>query len=284
MQMPRLLKKRYRVFEAIFVVMRMLIAFLLVAANGFAQVRFSSDTVVKGQILDFKMRKPAKFASVQVYNYDSLIVEITATDSGSYWLSNQYIFPNRDYRISYTWNDIDTCWSAPFIGRVEKWSTTGITEDSLPLSRITLVNYATICRTLPEIFFVKNTSEIDSVSRSAMRELLCSCARNESLVIEVIGAVNPLETDPEHLAIQRATMVREWLMAAGIISERLKIGYREASVPYIMEWGTDRLERGSVLTEEFVEGLETEEAKNEAIRYIGAVGFRILRNDYVPND
>ena len=110
---------------------------------------------------------------------------------------------------------------------------------------------------------------------------------NPNVTIELMSHTDSRDTEEYNLDLsqKRAQSVVEYLIAKGIEAERLSPkGYGE-STPKIVDEQTGSqnpfLKQGTVLTEQFINTLATEEQKEVAHQINRRTEFRVLGTDYV---
>ncbi|MBI1289092.1 MAG: OmpA family protein [Flavobacteriales bacterium] len=259
--------------------MKLLFPFVVLAVSAFGQERFEADTVVKGYVCDFKTKKLVN-GEITGVGVDGTTFEILFED-GVFWLANNLIMPDMSYVL--TISDPKEKSKRRFLNRTFKVSTVGIKEDDLPLINDKEVDYPTGCGRTPNVFFAKNSSQLDILAIETLTELASTLKENPTVVMEIIGRAGFYEDGVAQLSLRRSEIIVDFLMGKGIVADRLITSIQSAdSAPYIMDLYVPPIQRGTVLDKNYVDSLVGFELKELARKYNSAAQFKVIRNDYVP--
>ena len=140
---------------------------------------------------------------------------------------------------------------------------------------------------LPNIFYDFGKWDLRPESMVSLDKLVETLIDNPNVTIELMSHTDSRDTEEYNLDLsqKRAQSVVEYLIAKGIEAERLSPkGYGE-STPKIVDEQTGSqnpfLKQGTVLTEQFINTLATEEQKEVAHQINRRTEFRVLGTDYV---
>ncbi|MBE0676748.1 MAG: OmpA family protein [Bacteroidales bacterium] len=139
---------------------------------------------------------------------------------------------------------------------------------------------------LPNIFYDFGKWDLRPESMVSLDKLTETLNDNPNITIELMSHTDSRDTEEFNLTLsqRRAQSVVDYLIEKGIEPERLSpVGYGESS-PKVVDSEIaslyNFLREGTVLSEQFINGLPTEEEKEIAHQINRRTEFRVLRTDY----
>ena len=142
---------------------------------------------------------------------------------------------------------------------------------------------------LPNIFYDFGKWDLRPESMVSLDKLVETLNDNPNVTIELMSHTDSRDTEEYNLSLsqKRAQSVVDYLIGKGIESERLSAkGYGESS-PKVVDSETAAqnifLKSGDVLTEQYINGLATDEQKETAHQINRRTEFKVLRTDYVSS-
>lgn len=141
---------------------------------------------------------------------------------------------------------------------------------------------------LPDILFETGKWELQTQYEDSLQGLIQRLDANQNIVIE-LGAHTDSRASEEYndvLSQKRAEAVVDYLIARGINPQRLVAqGYGERK-PRKLQKRIVRddieFEKGTVLTESYIDSLNSEQAREIAMQLNRRIDFRVLRKDFEP--
>ncbi len=142
---------------------------------------------------------------------------------------------------------------------------------------------------LPEILYDLAKWDLKPQYQDSLQGLIQTLDENPTLVVELASHTDSRDTDERNdiLSQKRAQSVVDYLILRGIDPERLVArGYGERNPRTLLKNyslnGVIVLDSGSVLNEQFIGSLKTNNNKEFAHQLNRRTEFSVLRNDFVP--
>lgn len=141
---------------------------------------------------------------------------------------------------------------------------------------------------LPNIFYDFNKWDLRPESMVSLDKLVETLNDNPNVTIELMSHTDSRDTEEynDELSQKRAQSVVEYLIEKGIEPVRLSAkGYGESNPKVVdaeIAQQSTFLRTGTVLTEQYINSLPTEEQKEVAHQVNRRTEFRVLRTDYEP--
>lgn len=231
---------------------------------------------VEGTVKDEKSEEPIEEASVKMVGSDGMTMSAETDEDGKFKFM---LRPETDY--------VFVASKEKFLTNKDKASTKGLDESKVFEPEISLSSIEEPIE-LPNIFYDFAKWSLREESKTALNQLVETLNDNPRVVIELRA-----HTDHrgEHwanveLSTKRAESVVNYLIDHGIDSERLRAkGYaatRPKEIDNKLAEEYDFLDEGDVLTEDFINNLETEEQQEAAHQINRRTEFKVISTDYSP--
>ncbi|MFP4447735.1 MAG: OmpA family protein [Bacteroidales bacterium] len=231
---------------------------------------------VEGTVKDEKSEEAIEEANVKMVGSDGMTMSDKTDEDGKFKFM---LRPETDY--------VFVASKEKYLTNKDKASTKGIDESKVFEPEILLSSIEEPIE-LPNIFYDFAKWSLRDESKEALNQLVETLNDNPRVIIELRA-----HTDHrgEHwanieLSTKRAESVVDYLIEHGIDSERLRAKGYAATKPKEIDKKLaeeyDFLEEGDVLTEEFIDELETEEQREEAHQINRRTEFKVISTDYSP--
>lgn len=233
---------------------------------------------ISGVMLDINSNLYISEVSVILTGSDGTAIQTTTGESGSYTFNKSQVKPNVEYELLIE--------KEGFFSKIEKISTVGLDHsknfkvnvDMMPIPKDPIV--------LPEILFDLAKWDLKPQFQDSLRGLIAILEANPTLIIELAAHTDSRgsETSNDELSQKRAQSVVDYLIDRGIESPRLVAkGYGER-IPRIIQQTLIRdgftFEQGTVLTEEYINGLDSRVYKEAAFQLNRRIEFSIISTRY----
>lgn len=143
---------------------------------------------------------------------------------------------------------------------------------------------------LPEILYDLAKWDLKPQYQDSLQELITTLDENNRIIVE-LGSHTDARASEEFndiLSQKRAESVVNYLIKRGIDPERLLArGYGERTPRTLRKTVTREgytFKKGTILAEEYINGLEPEAKREVAHQLNRRTNFRVLRKDYIPKD
>lgn len=224
-------------------------------------------------------------AIVALEGSDGTILQDSSDATGSYYFDNTQILEETTYRLNVSKED--------YYSEKGKETTVGLIESKDMVHDFNLVPIPKKPIVLPDILYDFNKWDLKPQYQDSLLGLVQIMKENPNLIIE-LGSHTDIRGDDDYndsLSFKRAKSCVDYIVTEqGIEPERIKPkGYGER-VPrlldkdkVIIEKGdTFYFEKGTVLTEEYINSLTTKNHKEAAHQLNRRTTFEIVGTDYVP--
>ncbi len=229
-----------------------------------------------GQVTDDKTGSPLLDASVQMIGSDGIIVNAKTDERGSFRFM---LNPNTDYVLIAS--------KEGFLNGKGRETTRGLQESKDLKTKIQLTSTARPIE-LPNIFYDFNRWELRPESMQALDRLVEILNDNPTIIIE-LGAHTDSRGTLDYnydLSQKRAQSVVNYLIERGIPAERLKAkGYAQSQPKVVDQQLANQftyLTVGSKLDQQLIDGLNSEDEKENVHQINRRTEFRVLSTDYKP--
>jgi peptidoglycan-associated lipoprotein len=140
---------------------------------------------------------------------------------------------------------------------------------------------------LPNIFYDFGDWNLREESKIELESLVKTLNNNPNITIEIGSHTDMVGNDADNLTLsqKRAQSVVDFLVSKGIPNERLTAkGFGETTPKTITEKIAQNsiFDIGTVLTPDFINGLDTDEEKAAANQINRRTDFKVLRTNYIP--
>ncbi|MBK9292684.1 MAG: OmpA family protein [Bacteroidetes bacterium] len=235
---------------------------------------------LSGTVKDEKTLQFVEDATVKLIGSNGTSVSTRTNDKGFFKFGNSQVDRNTTYEIIvdkpnyFTASAVETTVGLEF--------SKDLVKDFLlsPIPQAPIV--------LPDILYDLARWELKPQFEDSLQGLILTLQRNPTIVIELASHTDSRDTEERNdiLSQRRAQSVVDYLIARGIEPERLVAkGYGER-VPRRLERDMVvngfTFKSGTVLTEEYINSLRSNEEKEAAHQLNRRTEFRILSKDYVP--
>ncbi len=239
---------------------------------------------LSGKVTDESTGKIIPKAIVTCTGSDGSSYIDTTNQTGAYNFDKTQILENTSYVL--------TVKKEGYFGGRGTETTVGLTQSTDLVLDFVLTPIPVKPIVLPEILYDLDKWELKPQYRDSLNGLYETLVNNENITIE-LGSHTDSRASKEYnyeLSQKRAQSVVDYLISKGIAPDRLVAkGYGE-DVPRELE--TDKVviyngkpyhfKKGTVITDEFIATLKTNDEKEAAHQLNRRTTFRILRTDYVP--
>jgi peptidoglycan-associated lipoprotein len=235
---------------------------------------------LSGTVKDEKTLQFVEDATVRLIGSNGTSVSTRTNNKGYYLFGNSQIDRNTTYEIIvdkpnyFTLNAVETTVGLEF------------SKDIIKDFVLTPIPQAPIV--LPDILYDLARWELKPQFEDSLQGLIVTLQRNPTIVVELASHTDNRDTEERNdiLSQRRAQSVVDYLIARGIEPERLVAkGYGER-VPRRLERDMVvngfTFKAGTVLTEEFINSLGSNDEKEAAHQLNRRTEFRVLSKDYVP--
>jgi len=231
---------------------------------------------ITGLVKDEKTGQPVPAATVQLIASDGANMQAETGSAGDFKFS---LRPEVDY--------IFLASAKGYLNGKEKETTRGQDKSREFMATIVLTPIDRPIE-LPNIFYDFGKWDLRPESMVSLDKLVETLNDNPNITIELMSHTDSRDTEEYNLDLsqKRAQSVVDYLIAKGIERERLTArGYGEASpkaVDALIVQESPFLRSGATLTEQYINGLQSDEQKEIAHQINRRTEFRVLRTDYVP--
>ncbi len=237
---------------------------------------------LQGVVRDDSTQRLLVGADVKLVGSDGTSVEILTSDKGAYQFDETQILGNTTYEIF-----VD---KEGYFAESAKESTVGIENSRDFIINFNLVPIPVEPIELPEILYALDEYVLQPQFQDSLNDLIETLNENPTLVIELGSHTDARASHAynDTLSQRRAQSVVDYLIEKGIAPDRLVARGYGKRVPKTLERDIRReghlFEAGTVLTEEFINGLPSFRVREAAHQMNRRTEFRILHDDYVPRD
>ncbi len=238
------------------------------------------ELFITGVILDDSTQTVVPGAEVQLVGSDGSLRRVESDREGRYVFDPSIVRENTRY-------DIVVNKSGYFAGRGEE-STFDVEHSREFEVDIGISPIPETAIELPEILYEFDSWELQEQFKDSLNGLVRTMNDNPNFVIELASHTDSRGTHAynDTLSYRRAQEVVDYLVEQGIARERLEAAGYGMREPRVLERDVERegflFEAGTELTEEFIEGLPSEEIQDAAHQMNRRTEFRVLREDYEP--
>jgi peptidoglycan-associated lipoprotein len=244
-------------------------------------VRKNLKTTVKGKFVNEKNKD--FIANVKIKLIDksnSKTFEFVADENGSFTIDTSFFAENSVYEIIATKED--------YFVKKQTINTFEMNKDQVLDFEFEMIPILKKPILLPEILYDLNQTEIKPQFKDSLRSLVVIMKDNPRLVIEIVAHTDSRSSNEYNLQLSqtRAEAVVDFIIECGINSARVKAkGYGEDN-PRILEKTIVKegvvFEEGVVLSENYIDGLEEEKAKELAHEMNRRTEFSVISKDFEP--
>jgi len=231
---------------------------------------------VTGLVRDEKTGQPVQGAAVQLIASDGANMQTETGAAGDFKFT---LRPEVDY--------IFLASKKGFLNGKEKETTRGQDKSREFMATIQLTPIDRPIE-LPNIFYDFGKWDLRPESMVSLDKLVETLNDNPNVTIELMSHTDSRDTEEFNLDLsqKRAQSVVDYLIGRGIAADRLTAkGYGETSPKVVDEEimkTSPFLRSGATLTEQFINGLASDEQKEIAHQINRRTEFRVLRTDYEP--
>ena len=235
---------------------------------------------ISGIVLDDSTQTAVADANVQLVGSDGSLVQKETDNDGSFLFDEDLVKENTDYEILVNKTGY-------FSARATE-STRGLERSREFELEIGIAPIPVTAIELPEILYEFDSWELQTQFKDSLNGLVQTLEDNPHIVIELASHTDSRGTHEynDTLSLRRAEAVVEYLVEQGIENERIEAAGYGKREPRVLDRDVERngylFEEGTALTEEFIEGLESEEQQEVAHEMNRRTEFRVLREDYQP--
>ncbi len=233
-----------------------------------------------GTVKDERTLQFVPLASVKLVGSDGSSVEAKTDPKGFYSFSKSQIKPNTTYDI--------TVMKDNYFNTKARETTVGLEKNKDFIIDFMLQPIPEKPVVLPDILYDLAKWDLKPQYQDSLQGLIKTLLDNETIVVELASHTDTRDTEERNdiLSQRRAESVVNYLIERGIDPARLVAkGYGER-VPRVL--ATDKVKdgflfkAGTVLTQQFIDSLPTNEQKEAAHALNRRTEFRVLSKDFVP--
>ena len=233
---------------------------------------------VTGVVRDERNDQILPGSTVKSVGSDGITVETNTGDEGTFKFM---LKPGTDY--------VFIASQPGYLNGKERESTRGMDQSKEFEVTIYLASITQVIE-LPNIFYDFAKWDLRPESMVSLDNLVETLDDNPNVTIELMSHTDSRGTPADNLELsqKRAQSVVDYLISKGIQPDRLKArGYGESQPKVVDEKVVsqyDFLELGEVLTEGFINQLESAELQEKAHQVNRRTEFRVLSTDYIPQN
>ena len=233
---------------------------------------------VEGVVMNDKTDAPLVQATVKLVGSDGMTLTNETDDEGAFKFM---LRPNTDY--------VFIASKKGFLTGKEKETTKGITESQTFSAEIRLSSIAEPIE-LPNIFYDFAKWDLRPESMVALDKLVETLNDNPNVVIELRSHTDSRGSALTNVELsqKRAQSVVNYLIEKGIQPARLRAKGYAATMPKVVDKKLaeqyDFLTEGTVLTQDFIENLESEEQQEIAYQINRRTEFQVISTEFKPQD
>ncbi len=238
------------------------------------------EFIISGVVLDDSTHTTIAGANVQLVGSDGSLVQKETESDGSFLFDETIVREHTDYEILVNKTGY-------FSGRATE-STKGLERSREFEVEVSIAPIPVTAIELPEILYEFDSWELQTQFKDSLNGLVQTLEDNPHIVIELASHTDSRGTHEynDTLSLRRAEAVVDFLVEQGIENERIEAAGYGKREPRVLDRDMERngylFEEGTKLTEEFVDGLESEEMQEVAHQMNRRTEFRVLREDYEP--
>ncbi|MDD4847762.1 MAG: OmpA family protein [Bacteroidales bacterium] len=233
---------------------------------------------ISGVMMDEKTMLYEAGVTVTLTGSDGSAIQTVTGENGSYTFNKTQVHQNVDYELLIE--------KEGFFSKIEKISTVGLENSKNFKVNVDMISVPKDPIVLPEILFDLAKWDLKPQFQDSLRGLIGILEANPSLVVELAAHTDSRgsEESNDELSQKRAQSVVDYLIDRGIESPRLVAkGYGER-VPRTIQQPVTRdgftFETGTVLTEDFINGLESRVHREAAFQLNRRIEFSIISTRY----
>ncbi len=233
---------------------------------------------VNGLVKDERNDQILPGSKVKSVGSDGITVETTTGEEGSFRFM---LKPGTDY--------VFIASQPGYLNGKERESTRGLDQSRDFEVTIYLASVTQVIE-LPNIFYDFAKWDLRPESMVSLDNLVETLDDNPNVTIELMSHTDSRGTPADNIELsqKRAQSVVDYLISKGIAPDRLQArGYGESQPKVVDEKVIaqyDFLESGQVLTESFINQLESPELKEKAHQVNRRTEFRVLSTEYIPQN
>lgn len=233
---------------------------------------------VNGVVKDEKTDQVLLGSTVRSVSSDGITVETTTGDEGTFRFM---LKPGVDY--------VFIASQPGYLSGKERESTRGLEQSKVFDVTIYLASTEHVIE-LPNIFYDFAKWDLRPESMVSLDNLVETLDDNPNVTIELMSHTDSRGTPADNMELsqKRAQSVVDYLISKGIAKDRLQArGYGESQPKVVDEKikaENDFLEIGEVLTESFINQLESPDLQEKAHQVNRRTEFRVLSTEYIPQN
>lgn len=242
--------------------------------------KFSLQGTVYKQTDSLQPKEIICGAIITIIGSDGSIFADTSDTSGKYYFNNKIVKANTSYEIKVEHKG--------FYGDKAKFSTAGVKKKKVFIVDFYLLPIIQRGDPLPVIYYDSAEWKLSESYMDSTESFIRVLKDNPGIVIE-IGAHSDNPGSLEYndsLSYLRVKAIADYFVKNGIDGDRLVpyVNGRRVPLKLVIDISMDgfTFNKGTILTEDFINKLDSEKQKNAAHKLNNRIEFKILRDNFVP--
>ncbi len=239
------------------------------------------EFTLSGVVKDDRTLQYIDGAEVQMVGSDGSSIKTNTNTVGRYEFNKEQFLPGTTYELTVSKDNYFSASGSETTVGVQKSKDFELDFVLKPIPKKPIV--------LPEILYDLAKWDLKPQYQDSLQGLIQTLDENPRMVVELASHTDARDTEERNdiLSQKRAQSVVDYLILRGIDPDRLVAkGYgermpRELTKDYYLN-GKLVLDSATVLTEDFIKSLPTEEEREFAHQLNRRTEFTVLRNDFVP--
>lgn len=238
------------------------------------------ELVITGTILDDSTQAILPGAIVQLVGSDGTLFQAQADSRGIYEFGTNIVREDTKYELLVSKEDYFSARSSE--------STIDVDESQVFVHDFSLEHIPETPIELPEILYEFGRWELQPQFQDSLNTLVQTLEDNPTIIIELASHTDSRGADAfnDTLSQRRAQAVVDFLIEKGIDPDRLRAKGYGKRVPRVIESDIERegfeFAEGTVLDDDFINSLPSEEHQDAAHQMNRRTEFRVLSDDFVP--
>ncbi len=234
------------------------------------------EFVLQGVVKDATTDKPIKGAKIRIVGNDGTDLDITTNDDGTF---KYKLNPHTDY--------IYLAKKVGYLNQKGKISTAELADSKTFTEEIRLANISNPVE-VENIYYDFGKWELRPESKKELNKLIDILHANPNITIELSSHTDMVGDSLSNINLsqRRAQAVVDYLIERGIAKDRLVAKGYGKNMPKTITArlaATTPFKEGTVLTEQFINSLTTQEEKDLANQLNRRTEFRVLSTNYIPD-